>query len=81
MSVYPQATLAQLNCGIQLEAILSDTSASGSILSMQALNLRLDTQVLNCPLLYAEFLVRSSMVRLNRQPSFIRSVCLNDVYL
>ncbi|KAG0599427.1 hypothetical protein M758_12G150700 [Ceratodon purpureus] len=27
-----------------LEAILSDTSASGSILSMQALNLRLDTQ-------------------------------------
>lgn len=34
-----------LNHGMQLETILSDPSASGSISSMQALNLRLDTQV------------------------------------
>ncbi|KAG0555115.1 hypothetical protein KC19_12G145500 [Ceratodon purpureus] len=48
--VYPQATLAELKCGTQLEAILSDTCASGSILSMPALILRLDIQVLHCPL-------------------------------
>jgi len=43
------------NGGMQLESILSDSSASGYMSCMQALNLRLDNQVLKFPnaLMYA----------------------------